>query len=87
MIDYILLTKILLGVWFWCKFEPIQDGIDLMWGKIPEKLSSNYFVDHIYVALGCMKCLSLWTTLIITGDILLSIGNSMLSELIKKILN
>lgn len=77
--------KIILLVWFWCKFEPIQDGIDLLWSRIPEKVSNNYFIDKIYILLGCQTCLSMWLTLIITGNIWISIAASIISSILKKI--
>jgi hypothetical protein len=55
-----LYIKIYLIGWILSAFEPLQDGIDYLWGKLPLKLTSIKIIDYIYVGLGCHKCLTLY---------------------------
>jgi len=78
-----ILIKIFLLCWLFVKFEPITDLLDYLWGRIPERISKYYIIDKIYVLLGCLKCLIMWVTLIVTGDIFLSIGMSFVVNYLK----
>ena len=73
----ILALKVYLAVWFWCEFSPLQELINKLFSKLP----SNMFTDTIYVALGCAKCLTLWFTLAITGNIWIALFASMTAKI------
>ena len=84
-LDYILYIQIYLLVWFWCSFEPLTDLIDYLWDKLPSNITRYKVVDYLYILLGCTKCLTLWVTLLITGNIFIAIFLAMLADIQKKI--
>lgn len=60
----ILLIKIWFVCWMITRFEPLHMILELL----PNKLIFNM----ISLMLTCLKCLSMWVTLSITGDIFLA---------------
>lgn len=58
--NMLLEIKIYLLGWFIANFEPIQDMIDYLWGKLPLKWTKMKIIDYIYIGLGCQKCWTLW---------------------------
>ena len=58
------LTKIWFVCWMITRFEPLQMVLELL----PNKLIPNLFK----LLVTCLKCLSMWVTLIYTGDIFLA---------------
>lgn len=50
--------------WLLVSFEPLQ----MLWDGIAERIKPNHLVNYIHVSLGCWKCMSFWSTWIITGD-------------------
>ena len=84
-LDYILYLQIYLIVWFLTNFEPLTEMIDNLWNKLPSKVTKLKVVDYLYIGIGCQKCLTLWVTLLITGNIFLAIFMAMLADIHKKI--
>ena len=84
-LDYILYIQIYLVVWFITNFEPLNDLIDNMWNKLPTKITDYKLVDYLYIGIGCQKCLTLWITLLMTGNIFISLFLSMIADIHKKI--
>lgn len=78
----ILLLKIYLISWFISEFEPIQDLFDYLFGLLPENVMSYKIMDYLYTSVGCIKCLCLWITLCMTGNIFYAIGLSYIGKLI-----
>ena len=72
----ISLGKILVSSWLVTRFEPLQWLIDL--------LPNNKFKFLIQDATTCMKCMSLYLGLIITGDIYMSALAAFLSVVYSK---
>ena len=71
----LIVIKILLLSWFISSFIPIQWLLEL----IPWKM-----VKLISIAVtSCWKCCSLWVGLILTGDIWISLGASVISSLLQ----
>lgn len=63
--EYIwILVKIWFVSWMITRFEPLHMLLELL----PDKL----FYNMLSLILTCLKCLSMWMTLIVTGDIFLS---------------
>ena len=60
----LLLIKIWLICWTITRFEPLKMVLDLL----PNKLIPNL----VRLVLTCLRCLTLWVTLIWTGDIFLA---------------
>jgi hypothetical protein len=50
--------------WFLVSFEPIQ----MVWDGLAMRIKPNHLVNYLHAGLGCWKCMSLWSTWIITGD-------------------
>jgi hypothetical protein len=84
-LDYILYIQIYLLVWFWCSFEPITDLIDYLWDKLPSNITRYKVVDYLYIGIGCTRCLCLYVTLLLTGNIFIAIFLAMLADIQKKI--
>jgi hypothetical protein len=77
--------QIYLLVWFWCSFEPLTDLIDYLWHKLPQNITKYKLVDYLYILLSCQKCLTFWTTIILTGNIFGAIFLSMIADIQKKL--
>lgn len=75
----IAIIKILLLSWLITSFEPLfilLNEIKWRWTKI-----------FLIAILGCMKCLSFWLGLILTGNIWLAISASVVASLLQVIKN
>lgn len=84
-LDYILYIQIYLLVWLWCNFEPLTDLIDYLWEKLPSNITRYKVVDYLYIGIGCTRCLCLYVTLLLTGNIFIAIFLAMLADIQKKI--
>lgn len=64
------MIKIIAFSWFFTHFEPLQYFIDRLATFFVFKTSGTkrHIVDLIHSALGCMKCISFWISLVVTGD-------------------
>jgi hypothetical protein len=74
-----MIIKILLLAWFISSFEPIQwllNEIKNIWIKIT-----------LIAITGCWKCCSLWLGLLMTGDIWISLGASVIASILQVIKN
>lgn len=85
-LDYILYIQIYLAVWLFTNFEPLTDLIDNLWDKLPPNITRYRAVDYLYILIGCSRCLSLWVTLLLTGNIFMAIFLSMVADLHKKLI-
>jgi hypothetical protein len=75
----IILIKIFLITWLITSFEPLQDVLTNLFDKIYQRTNKNplkRIYDSLYTILTCQKCLSFWTTLIITQNIFMACGVS-----------
>jgi hypothetical protein len=74
-----MIIKILLLAWFISTFQPLEwllNEIKLLWPKL------------ILIAItGCFKCSSFWIGLLMTGDIWISLGASVIASLLQVIKN
>jgi len=68
------MIKIIALAWFITYFEPLQAFIDNLANiaYVRSSKSVRNVVNALHTALGCMKCLSFWMTLIYTGDFFLA---------------
>lgn len=73
---------IYLACWFFTAFEPLQDVIDAFFSLRKE----GYIVNIIWMLLGCQYCLTLWTTLFITHDIVVALLLSAIAQIHTKII-
>jgi hypothetical protein len=64
MESILILAKIWLVCWTITRFEPLQMVLELL----PNKLIPNLFT----LMITCLRCLTLWATLIYTGDLFLA---------------
>ena len=74
-----MIIKILLLSWFISSFEPIQwllNEIKNIWIKIT-----------LIAITGCFKCASFWIGLLMTGDIWISLGASVIASLLQVLKN
>lgn len=77
--------QIYLIIWFLTNFEPLTDLIDYLWDKLPSNITRYKAIDYLYILIGCSRCLSLWVTLLLTGNIFIAIFLSMIADIHKKI--
>ena len=77
----LILIKIFLITWFITNDDIIQDKINDLFEKINSK---KLIIDYIHIIVGCHKCLSLWTTLIITQNVWYALTVSFISYLLKR---
>ena len=84
-LDYILYLQIYLIVWFLTNFEPLTELIDNLWNKLPSNVTKWRLVDYLYIGIGCSRCLCLYVTFILTGNIFMAIFLSMIADIHKKI--
>ena len=68
--------------WFIVNFEPLQATIDYFFKYKP----TNTLAIHIHSALGCIKCMSFWLTLICTFDFILACQAALLSFILDECL-
>ena len=80
--EILLTIKIYLYVWIFIEFEPFQFMLNYLF----EKIIPNKITEIIWVVLGCMKCLTLWTTLLITQNLLLALASSLVAQIHQKII-
>lgn len=73
-----MIKGLLLG-WFLASFEPLQEVLRLIKNKIPDEY---WVVMYIKIALSCQKCLTFWSTLIITHNLYAAIASSIIVVLI-----
>ena len=78
--------KIYLIGWFLVNFEPLQDLIDYLWGKLPLKFTTKKIIDYIYIGLGCHKCFVLWIGLFMIEPFS-ALGLSFIAYIQEKLLN
>ena len=77
----ILLALIPLAWWF-VNFEPIQATIDYFF-----KYNTKYPIAiHIHSALGCIKCVAFWLTLLFTFDFILACQAALLAYILDECL-
>ena len=69
--------------WWFVNFEPLQATIDYLFKYRP----SNTLAIHIHSALGCIKCVAFWLTLICTFDFILACQAALLSFILDECLN
>lgn len=69
-----MIKGLLLG-WFLSNFEPLQEIIRLINNKISDKY---WLVMYLKIAATCQKCLTFWSTLIITQNIYYAITSSII---------
>jgi hypothetical protein len=77
-----LLTLIPLAWWF-VNFEPLQAMFDQLFRYRPSSTISI----HIHSALGCIKCVAFWMTLLFTFDFILACQAALLSFILNECLN
>jgi hypothetical protein len=66
-----MLISIWLVSWFITRFEPLQMVLELL----PNKLIPNL----IKLLVTCLKCVSFWSTLLVTQNIVLASGMAFIS--------
>lgn len=66
-----MLVSIWLVSWFITRFEPLQMVLELL----PNKLIPNL----IKLIVTCLKCVSFWSTLLVTQNIVLASGMAFIS--------
>ena len=76
--DWIILIKVFLLSWFITRFEPLQMITD----TLPDKLVYNL----IKLMVGCLKCVTFWTTIIMTQDVFIASGMAMFGLLYDKLI-
>lgn len=76
-----MILKILLIVWFFQKFQPIQVSLT----TIALRNRTNKWIQLIYEFLTCPKCLGFWLGLIVTHSFYHSVIISICSILLYKI--
>ena len=78
------MIKIIAFAWFFVYFEPLQYFIDRIATYFVLKTSGTkrHLIDLIHTSLGCMKCVSFWSALIVTGDFFTSAIVSLISYVI-----
>jgi hypothetical protein len=82
-----ILLKIFLITWFITHFELIQDTLLSVFDRLCQSTDNNILkriYDSLYTILSCHKCLSFWTTLIVTQDIFMACGVSFIAYLLNR---
>lgn len=69
--------------WFLVSFEPIQ----MVWDYLAIKIKPNHLVNYIHAGLGCFKCMSFWSTWIITGEFIQATIVSFIAYIIEECLS
>jgi hypothetical protein len=69
-----LLKGLAIG-WFLAEFEPLQEGLRLIKNKISDRY---WIVMYLKISVSCQKCLSFWSTFIITQNIYSAIVSSLI---------
>jgi hypothetical protein len=68
--------------WWFVNFEPIQATIDYFF----KYKHNNPIAIHIHSAMGCIKCVAFWLTLICTFDFILACQAALLSFILDECL-
>lgn len=71
LINALLMGKILVLSWLITKFEPLHIIVEML----PDNILFNLF----RLMIGCLMCVSFWTTLYLTGDIYISSLNAFIA--------
>ncbi len=69
--------------WFLVSFDPIQ----MVWDYLAIKIKPNHLVNYIHAVLGCFKCMSFWSTWIITGEFIQATIVSFIAYIIEECLS
>jgi hypothetical protein len=73
-----IIIKGFLLAWFIADFQPLQDFLK----GIKDKISDKYIlIFYLKTAVSCQKCLALWLTLTISGDLYISLLTSFITYL------
>jgi len=81
--EAIIFKGFLLG-WLISNFEPLQELLS----KIKNKISDKYFiVFYLKTSVSCHKCLSFWSTLIMSGNIWLAASASIIAFTFEQLIN
>ena len=84
-----MILKIIIISLFISYFQPIQDLFSKIFDRLicnTENKTIQALIDYLYIGTGCPKCLSFWTALFCTHNIILSMGISLLVMIIQKII-
>ena len=73
---------IYLVCWFFTAFEPIQDGIDLVF----EIIATNAILKSLWHLLGCQYCLTFWLSFGITRNVVVALALSAIAQIHSKII-
>ena len=77
-----LYIKTYLVCWFFAAFEPIQEGIDLVFERLPKNVLANSF----WQLLGCQYCLTFWLAFGITRNVVVALALSAIAQVHSKII-
>lgn len=80
IMDIDLMFKAFLLSWVITNFTPIQDGLNYIKPKLP-----SFFI-YIMTAFGCWKCMGLWITWFLTGDIFSALTVSLVANIVDRLL-
>lgn len=75
-------ATIYLACWFFAAFEPIQEGIDIVF----EHLHKNALVNSLWQLLGCQYCLTFWLALGVTRNVVVALALSAIAQIHSKII-
>lgn len=73
---------IYLACWFFTAFEPIQEGVDLLFELLPK----NALVNSFWQLLGCQYCLTFWLALGVTRNVVVALALSAIAQIHSKII-
>jgi hypothetical protein len=68
--------------WWFVNFEPLQALIDYLFKYKPH----STIAIHIHSALGCIKCVAFWLTIICTFDFILACQAALLAYILDECL-
>ena len=69
--------------WFIVNFEPLQATFDYLFKYRP----TSTLAIHIHSALGCIKCVAFWLTLLCTFDFILACQASLIAYILNECLH
>lgn len=70
--DYNITTLFL--AWLWVYFTPLQNLIDKLYKRLPDN-----WIQTTRTYLGCFKCVTFWSTLFVTQDVVLAAALAMIA--------
>lgn len=76
------ITTLIIG-WFIVNFQPLQSLFNWIYSKLPCKEWIHNTREH----LECFKCVTFWTTLLVTQDIILAMFLSMIAYTYTRVIN